>query len=55
MYPNNAELSVAVLLAPTNGSVMLVKLLQPEKAYVPMLVTLEGIIMSVKPVQPENA
>ena len=34
---------------------MPIKLVQPENAYVPILVTLSGIAMPVKLVQPENA
>ena len=34
---------------------MLVKLVQPENAEEPILVTLSGIVMLVKLVQPENA
>ena len=34
---------------------MLVKLVQPENAPFPILVTLSGIVMLVKLVQPENA
>jgi hypothetical protein len=52
MYPNNALVPFAVRLAPTNGNMMLVNPLQPEKAKSPMLVTLEGIVMLVNPLQP---
>ena len=33
----------------------LVRLLQPENASLPMLVTLSGMVTLVRPVQPENA
>ena len=50
----NAVLIVPFKLAPTKGNVMLVRLLQPENAPLPMLVTLSGIVMLVRLVQPEN-
>ena len=43
------------MLVTLSGVVMLVKLLQPEKAESPILVTLFGIIILVNPVQPEKA
>ena len=39
---------VAVLLCPTNGKVIDVRLLAPEKAEYPMLVTLFGITIDVR-------
>lgn len=35
--------------------VTFVKLLQPSNAYLPMLVTLSGIVILVSPLQPSNA
>ena len=54
MYPKCVFL-VPFKLAPTNGSVMLVRPVQSLNAPVPMLVTLSGIVMFVSPVHPENA
>ena len=47
MYPKCALGPVAVLLAPTNGSVMLVTLLQPLKAEspIPVIVLLTIIVL----------
>ena len=42
-------------VSPTNGNVMLVKLLQLENAELPILVTLSGTTMLVNDEQPENA
>ena len=42
-------------VAPTNGIVILLRLLQPENAPLSILVTLLGIVISVRPVQLENA
>ena len=39
------------MLATLFGIVMLVRLLQPENVLLPMLVTLPGIVMLVKPPQ----
>ena len=38
-----------------SGMVMLVRLLQPEKAELPMLVTLSGMVMLVRLVQSAKA
>ena len=43
------------MLVTLSGIVMSVKLLQPKNAPFPMLVTLLGISMLVKPVHLENA
>ena len=43
------------MLSPANGNVILVKLLQSLKALSPILVTLFGITILVKPVRPEKA
>ena len=37
------------------GMVMVVKLVQPSKAALPMLVTLSGMVTDVKPLQPSKA
>ena len=56
MKPNkDSEVLVFPLVAPTNGNVIAVNPLHPEKADPPMLVTLFGIVTLVRPLQPKNA
>ena len=54
MYPNTAELPVAVGLFPINGRVTFVGLV-PLNAPAPIIVTLLGIIILVIVLQPLNA
>lgn len=53
IYPK-CVLLVPSLLAPTNGIAIVVKLLQPENALRPILVTLFGIVMLVRLQQLKN-
>ena len=46
---------VALLLPPTNGSVMLSSAEQPENTDEPISVTLSGIVILVSDEQPQNA
>jgi hypothetical protein len=48
-------LEVPFKVAPTNGIVILTKLVQPRNASLPMLVTLSGMIILVKLVHIPNA
>ena len=56
IYPRAEELEPELpRQEPTNGNTMFAKLLQPENAEDPMLVTPSGIITLVSSLQPENA
>ena len=48
-------LLVPSTVVPTKGKVIEVSPVQPEKASMPMLVTLSGMVIDVSPVQPRKA
>ena len=54
IYPKRV-LDVPSFVAPTNGRVMLARLVHPKKASASMLATPDGIVMLSRLVQPENA